>query len=47
MGRPVMCTVCFLTRSQYLALSIQSVDPAQADYEATRRLLERAAARRK
>ncbi len=47
MDAPVRSTTCFLARAQYLALTLQSVDSTQASYEATKTLLEQAAALRK
>lgn len=45
--KPTHVTTCFLANAAYLALSVQSVDAAQASYDAVRSLLEKAAARRK
>jgi hypothetical protein len=47
MGEPVHTTMCFLAKSQYLALSVHSVDPAQVSFEAVKILLEKAAVRRR
>jgi hypothetical protein len=33
--------MCFLAKSQYLALSVHSVDPAQVSFEAVKVLLEK------
>lgn len=47
MGKPVHVTTCFLAKAPYLALTLQSVDLSQVSDEATKSLLEKAAARRK
>lgn len=47
LGKPVPVTTCFLAKTAYLAFTLQSPDAAQVSYEATRSLLEKAAARRK
>jgi hypothetical protein len=47
LGKPVRNTTCFLANAPYLALTLQSVEPAQVSYDAAKSFLEKAAARRK
>ncbi len=45
MGQAVHSTTCFLARSQYFALSVQSPDARQADIDAVKGLFDKSAAR--
>jgi hypothetical protein len=46
-GQPAFSTACSFAKARYLALSLQSVDEAQVGFDATKSLLEKAAALRK
>ena len=47
MGQAVHSTTCFLARSQYFALSVQSPDAQQAGIDAVKGLFDKTAARRR
>ena len=47
MGKTVHATACFLAKTQYLSLSVHSVDEKQVSIDTVKGLLEKAAARRK
>jgi hypothetical protein len=47
MGQAVHSTTCFLGRSQYFALSVQSPDAQQAGIDTVKGLFDKTAARRR
>jgi hypothetical protein len=46
-GKPVHTTTCFMVRGGYLLLTLGSEDPSHVSFDAVKRFLEKAAARRR